>query len=116
MRITWSDIKLLVNGISILWPSKFLISPCQYNTLNKITKQRYCTLLLVKQGQVLLGTVGFHPTDMIPPTIATTFGVFYEGTVISATAEISAGRTSILTRTRSLSVPRRKSSSDTSRH
>ena len=79
VNLRWMDIKVDINGISIILPSKYLIWPGTFSSLSKIITKPFAAILLIKQGSVLLGHVGHMPENFTPPDIEMGITCMYYG-------------------------------------
>ena len=77
--IDWRDVSISIDGINILLPDKFHINPIMFRKIATISQQNYATLLIIQQGSILLGYVGFVPPDIPTPDVITASSVRYRG-------------------------------------
>ena len=82
IRLTWADIQIVINGISIMLPTRFLIGPCTFSALSKVINQPFAAVLLIKQGSILLGHLGYMSDRFTPPNIKMGF-CEYEGSKLN---------------------------------
>ena len=77
ISIDWNEIALRINNITIFLPDHFRIGLCDYHKLRLMVARKYCSLLLLKYGDCIIGYVGNKPDDVKLPVIEVSRGIFY---------------------------------------
>ena len=80
LHIQWKDLGILLNGITLLLPTRYFIFPWQvYNFRKLITEtDDFCTLLLVYQHDLLVGYLGYIPDKSKVPELSATRHASYD--------------------------------------
>ncbi len=77
LLIDWNDIKITFNGVNLILPNKYWISPLTFRKLQSIISQDFCSLLLIYQNSILVGYLGYvSPNYPIPEIFATPFSMY----------------------------------------
>lgn len=105
MTVKWLDIQMTVNHIRLLWPNVYFLPIWKYQTLHHIIQDRFSTLILVKMDKVFVGIKGFYPSDIAPPVLRSSYGVYYSLQTTPHALNLERVR---LVRSRSLQPERRE--------
>ncbi len=88
VMLTWRDLHVVINGIKVMLPTKYLMWPHKVKVLSKVIKKPFATVLLVKQNNVLLGHVGHMSAAYNVPDIQMNMTCAYEGNKLNQVKEV----------------------------
>ena len=77
MTISWNDLRIKYNNISIVLPDRYRVSLADYRKLEVLNSQKYISALIIRHKGLILGYIGFIPTDVRVPMLETGRGLWY---------------------------------------